>query len=138
MKLRILGILVSISVFFGSFALACDCKVPRKREKLEVRHDKNMVQEPTYTYRVKRKLKQAEEPPPPEKLQYEPITSEMPLLMEKKLDREQGLGAEYDEGNETVVAPRSSEVVKDEPIVDASPEPTPASSSAQSASNEKK
>jgi len=111
-------ILIMTNIIADPVALACDCKLPHIKKSVEQLSKHNMVQEPTYTFRLKKKKKVVQEVPPPEKLQYEADTSEMPLLVEEKAPHEQAQGIEYNEGTDTFVTPRSKEVIKDEVIVE--------------------
>lgn len=103
-------------------ANACNCNLPRKKAKLEPLQGINMVQTPAYTAIVKKKKAVNQETSPVDKLQYEPINAELPLLIEKSLESEQTPGSEYERGIETVAAPQATEVIKSEPIVEPSPQ----------------
>lgn len=51
-----------------------------------------------------------------EKLQYDPVTDETPIIMERKAKAEKGAGAEYEEEPEMMIAPQPEFSVKDEKI----------------------
>lgn len=113
---------ILFQLFAAPVVMACKCTRTIIFRKADPPSPPNVVVEPAYVHSKKVKEEKADEEPPPAKLQYEPATSEMPLLIEQKASHEQGRGAEYEEGTDTFVMPKSPEAIKNEAI--AEPEPS--------------
>jgi hypothetical protein len=71
---------------------------------------RNQVFQPEYDHDQKK--------PPSQKLQFEPLSSDLPLLHEQQRKDEEGRGALYPEGSETVIGPASDLTVLEDPIED--------------------
>lgn len=58
----------------------------------------------------------------PEKLQFEPVTDDLPLLEERAVKAEEKRGSFYEEGSELHISPEPGIMIKDENIVEEDPE----------------
>ena len=76
----------------------------------------NLIVEPKYSDHEKDLKTENDSGVSPQKLQYEPITPEVPVLQEKEGEVERSNGAEYQKGRELYIAPKADNVVKDEEI----------------------
>jgi hypothetical protein len=76
----------------------------------------NLILEPEYTEQNHQKKEADSQEPPAQKLQYEPVTSDTPLLKEREANVEQSSGAEYEKGTDLFIAPEPDSLVKEEAI----------------------
>ena len=114
------------AVFRGTLIIVCTY-VGATLARADVR---NLVVEPDYTDAGESGTSEnSDEPnPAPEKLQYEPVIDDKPILEDRQLPRDVKPGVEYPEGSEMVVTPESSFSVKEEAIVEkpeVAPSPDP-------------
>ena len=96
-------------------SIACECG-----ESPLPQSPPNVIMEPAY---VHFNDESTEKPSPPIKLQYLPVTSEMPLLIENNAPREISNGAEYEEGTDVYVTQKPTEEATSQAINDPPSEP---------------
>ena len=82
----------------------------------------NLVMEPEYSTKPSDSAPSVT--PTPANLEYEPLTDEKPIILDQPAKPESLGGVFYEEGQEQMISPRASFVVKEEKIED---EPAPSS-----------
>lgn len=76
----------------------------------------NLVAEPEYNTKSDSNESEDEDATEPEKLQYVPMTAEMPLLEEREGAQTRAAGAQYEKGSELYLTPQSGYKPMDEEI----------------------
>lgn len=111
-------ILILGLMMMSQFTMARDiCTEPERRASLDANSPNlapNLVMEPKYSMVKAKNNSDLEQTPA--KLQYEPLDFKVPLLEERTAPVERNSGAEYTDGNEMHIAPKSEHVIKDEEI----------------------
>lgn len=117
-------------IIFCSYVGATLARAEASNETILKPHVRNLVVEPDYTDTEESDTGENSDEPKtnPEKLQFEPVIDDKPILEERKLLRDIKPGVEYPEGVEMVVTPEpgfsvKEEVIEEKPEAVASPEP---------------
>ncbi len=102
--------LLSLTLSHVCLARNADTALPDRDEAPPAQP--NLIMEPEYSVHSA----PTPTPSPPNKLQYQPLNDDHPVVEERDVQAEQTNGAKYPRGREVLIAPESENVIKTEEI----------------------
>lgn len=109
-------ILATIVTGQGNLAIAADATQDDANKPASTQKPPNLIAQPEYTFGPIEDDQEEADTPASEKLQYEPMTDERPVISERNAKAETGNAVEYETGTELMVSPAPDFVVKEEKI----------------------